>query len=179
MQAVLDDDPTQTQQQLAEVLNVSQETISWSLQAMGKTNKTGKWVPHNFNDQQITIVKSLVKYCFNAKKESHICTELWFVMKNGFILETWSRENCGLPPSKDHNTKAKLFWHKTMLCVWWDQSGIVYYELLEPGKTVNAQRYHQEMINLNHVLIEKWSNGPKDMAKWFCYMTMPRLVPQN
>jgi Transposase. len=47
------------------------------------------------------------------------------------------------------------FGRKIMLCVWWDQSGIVYYKLLEPGKTVNAQRYHQEMINLNHALIEK------------------------
>ena len=42
-----------------------------------------------------------------------------------------------------------------MLCVWWDQSGIVYYKLLEPGKTVNAQSYHQEIINLNHALIQK------------------------
>ena len=42
-----------------------------------------------------------------------------------------------------------------MLFVWWDQSGIVYYKLLEPSKTVNSQRYHQKMINLNHALIEK------------------------
>ena len=50
MQAALDDDPTQTQQQLAEALNVPQETISRHLQAMGKINKIGKWVPHNFSD---------------------------------------------------------------------------------------------------------------------------------
>ena len=42
-----------------------------------------------------------------------------------------------------------------MHCVWWDQSAIFYYKLLEPGETVNAQRYHQEMINLNYALIEK------------------------
>jgi len=30
-----------------------------------------------------------------------------------------------------------------MLCVWWDQEGIIYYELLKPGETVNAHRYHQ------------------------------------
>ena len=44
---------------------------------------------------------------------------------------------------------------KIMLCVRWDQSGIVYYKLLEPVESVNAQRYHQQMINLNHALIEK------------------------
>ena len=36
-----------------------------------------------------------------------------------------------------------------------DQSGIVYYELLELSKTVNAQCYDQQMINLNHALIKK------------------------
>ena len=76
LQALLDGDPSQTQHQLAEALNVSQETISRHLQAMGKINKIGKWVPYNFNDRQISIAKSLVKYCFNAKKQSHFCTEL-------------------------------------------------------------------------------------------------------
>ena len=52
---LLDDDPTQTQQQMTEALNASQETISRRLQAMGKINKIGKWVPHNFNDRQISI----------------------------------------------------------------------------------------------------------------------------
>ena len=76
MQAALADDSTQTQQQLGEALNVSKETISRHLRAMGKINKIGKWVPHNFNDRQISIAKSLVKYYFNTKKESHFCTEL-------------------------------------------------------------------------------------------------------
>ena len=51
LQVLLDDDPTETQQQLAEALNVSQETISRCLRAMGKINRICKWVPHNFNDR--------------------------------------------------------------------------------------------------------------------------------
>jgi len=31
-----------------------------------------------------------------------------------------------------------------MLCVWWDQEGVIYYELLKPGETVNAHRYYQQ-----------------------------------
>ena len=42
-----------------------------------------------------------------------------------------------------------------MLCVWWDQKGVVYHELLKPGETVNTDRHRQQMINLNHALIEK------------------------
>ncbi|GFT13056.1 mariner Mos1 transposase [Trichonephila clavipes] len=50
---LLDDDPTQTQQQLAKALNVSQETISRRLRATGKINKLGKWVPHDLNERQM------------------------------------------------------------------------------------------------------------------------------
>ena len=32
--------------------------------------------------------------------------------------------------------------------VWWDQKGVIYYELLKPGKTVNTNRYQQQMIDL-------------------------------
>ncbi|GFR14103.1 mariner Mos1 transposase [Trichonephila clavata] len=44
-QELLDDDPIQTQQQLAKDLNVSQETISGRLRVMGKINKQDKLVP--------------------------------------------------------------------------------------------------------------------------------------
>ena len=28
-----------------------------------------------------------------------------------------------------------------MLCIWWDQKGVIYYELLKPGETITAERY--------------------------------------
>ena len=37
----------------------------------------------------------------------------------------------------------------------WDQKGVIYYELLKPGGTVNTNRYQQQMINLNRSLQEK------------------------
>ena len=66
-----------------------------------------------------------------------------------------------------------------MLCVWWDLKGVVYYELLKPGETVNAGRYQQQLIDLNRSLLEKrpeyqkrqhrviflHDNAPSHMAK--------------
>jgi len=49
---------------------------------------------------------------------------------------------------------------RTMLCVWWDQEG-VYYELLKPGETINAHRYHQQLIKLHCALREKRSHYRK------------------
>ena len=42
-----------------------------------------------------------------------------------------------------------------MLCVWWDQEGVIYYELLKPSETVNTYRYHQQLIKLHRALREK------------------------
>lgn len=36
--------------------------------------------------------------------------------------------------------KRDIHCQKLMLCIWWDQKGVVYYELLNPNKTVTADR---------------------------------------
>ena len=46
LQALLDEDDTQSQKMLAEQLGISQAAISMRLHAMGKIQKIGKWVPH-------------------------------------------------------------------------------------------------------------------------------------
>ena len=45
------------------------------------------------------------------------------------------------------------------------QKGVIYYELLKPGETVNTNRYQQEMIDLNRALQEKRPNYRKRQHK--------------
>ena len=157
LQALLDDDPTQTQQQLAEALNVSQETISRRLRAMGKINKIGKWVPHELNERQMENRKVTCEMLLQRHERKsflyRIVTgdEKWIYFENPKRRKSWLSPGEAGPSTPRPNCFSK----KTMLCVWWDQSGIVYYELLQPGETVNAQRYRQQMINLNDALIER------------------------
>ena len=51
LQALLDETPTQSQQQLTQTLNVTRGAICQRLKAMGKIEKYGKWVPHQLNDR--------------------------------------------------------------------------------------------------------------------------------
>ena len=51
LQALLDEDDAQTQQQLADQLNVTREAVSIRLKSMGKIQKMGKWVPQ-LNERQ-------------------------------------------------------------------------------------------------------------------------------
>jgi len=77
--------------------------------------------------------------------------EKWIYFESPKWRKSW------LYPAKPDlpTPRPNRFSRKIMLCVWWYQSGIVYYKFLEPGKTINAQRYHQQMINSNQALIKK------------------------
>jgi len=157
LQELLDEDATQTQQQLADRLNVAQETISRRLKAMGKIQKMGKWVPHELNERQqenrrTTCEMLLARY--KRKSFLHrIVTgdEKWIYFENPKRSKSW------VSPGEPSTSSAKpnRYGRKAMLCVWWDQKGIIYYELLKPGETVNTERYQQQMIKLNQVLRQK------------------------
>ena len=68
MQALLDQNSCQTQNELAQQLGVTQQDISIRLRQMGKILKKGKWVPHalsekNKNDR---LEKCLNLYTINS-----------------------------------------------------------------------------------------------------------------
>ena len=42
-----------------------------------------------------------------------------------------------------------------MLCIWWDQKGVLCYELLKPGETINGERYRTHLIRLKRAIAEK------------------------
>ena len=42
-----------------------------------------------------------------------------------------------------------------MLCIWWDQKGVLYYELLKPGETMNGKCYRTQLIRLKRAIVEK------------------------
>ena len=54
-----------------------------------------------------------------------------------------------------------------VLCVLWDQVGVVYYELLKPGETVYTKRYQQQLTDLywRIVLLEKRPDYRKKQHK--------------
>ena len=43
-------------------------------------------------------------------------------------------------PAKS-TAKPNIYGAKVMLCIWQDQKGVLYYELLKPRETINGERY--------------------------------------
>ncbi|GBP42386.1 Mariner Mos1 transposase [Eumeta japonica] len=157
LQAILDEDDTLSQKQMADMLNVAQQTISDRLKAMGKIQKCGKWVPHELNERQMENRKNTCEILLQRHERKSVLhrivtgDEKWIYFKNPKRRKSWV--NPGQPSAS--TAKPDRFGKKAMLCVWWDQKGVVYYELLKPGETVNTSRYKQQMIDLNNALIEK------------------------
>jgi len=73
-------------------------------------------------------------------------------MKSGSIFRILNARNLGLIPPNHQHLPQDQIGRKMML---WDQEGVIYYELLKPGETVNAHRYHQQLIKLHRVLRDK------------------------
>ncbi|GFT70079.1 mariner Mos1 transposase [Trichonephila clavipes] len=87
LQALLDEDDCQTQEHLAEQLNVDQSTVSRRLKAMGKIIKVGRSVPHALTDRQQENRKLVCEILLVHDKRKSYLYRIVTGMKNGFILK--------------------------------------------------------------------------------------------
>jgi len=51
--------------------------------------------------------------------------------------------------------QSNIHGSKIMLCVWWKQKGLVYYELQKLGDSIMGDRYRLQLIRLSRALREK------------------------
>lgn len=157
MQALLNEDDTQTQEELAEALNVDRTTVSKRLKAMGKIQKCGKWVPHELTERQQEKRKIVCEMLIERYKRKSFLHRIVTSDEKWIYFENPKRKKSWVTPGQPSTSTAKpnRFGKKRMLCVWWDQKGVVYHELLKPGETVNTDRYRQQLIELSRALLQK------------------------
>jgi len=60
--------------------------------------------------------------------------EKWIFFENPKRKKSWVDPGA----SSTSTARPNRFGRKTMLCAWWDQKGVVYYELLKPGETLST-----------------------------------------
>ncbi|GFT76501.1 mariner Mos1 transposase [Trichonephila clavipes] len=161
LQALLDEDDGQTQEHLAEEFNVDQSTVSRRLKAMRKIIKVDRWVPHELTGRQQKnrkIMCEMLVSSTNASNLHRIVTgnEKW-------IFENPKRNRSYVDPGQPSksNVRPNRFGHNTMPCIFWDEDGPIYYELLKPGETINTDRYKQQLLNLNDAILEKCEQHKK------------------
>ncbi|UYV75330.1 hypothetical protein LAZ67_12003569 [Cordylochernes scorpioides] len=57
-----------------------------------------------------------------------------------------------------------------MLCIWWDQLGVVYYELLQPNERITGKVYRRQLMRLNKLILEGHAITISSAAKYANYV---------
>lgn len=157
LEALLDEDASQTQQQLADALGVSQPAIANRLKTLGMIQKQGHWVPHEQKPRDVERRFFTCEQLLQRQKRKgflhRIVTgdEKWIHYDNPKRKKTWGHRG----HASTSTAKQNIHGEKIMLCIWWDQLGVVYYELLQPNETVTGALYRTQLMRLSRALKQK------------------------
>ena len=154
LRALVEADPRTTVRELSQELGVSKTSISNHLLEIGKTKKLDKWIPHELNENQKTrryeVCSALILRNKNDPFLDRIvtCDEKWILYDNRRRSAQWLDKN--EPPK--HFAKTKVHQKKVMVTVWWSAAGIIHYNFLNPGETINACKYCQQIEEMHQKL---------------------------
>lgn len=161
LEALLDQDQSLTLRVLAQSLNVDESTVSKRLQSLGYKRKQGNWVPHLLQEKDVERRLMTCEILLQRHKRKgflhRIITgdEKWIYFDNPKRKKLWTKTGKPLPSTSTSTPKRDIHGSKVMLCIWWDQKGVVYYELLKPGEVVTGERYREQLLSLSRALKEK------------------------
>jgi len=110
-----------------------------------KIQKVDRWVPHELNERHMERRKNTSEILLEQYRRKSFLYRIVTGDEKWIFFENPKRKKSWVDPGAPSTSTARpnRFDKKTMLCVWWDQEGVIYYELLKSGETVNAHRYHQ------------------------------------
>ena len=117
------------------------------LHELGFGNKFGRWLPHKLtaaNKKQRTDICSqlLSQWPLETVLDNLVTgDEKWVLHVNIRRRKQWIHRDAQAQPTP----KGDLFPKKVMLSVWWDKRGIIYWELLPKGKTIDGKTYSRQL----------------------------------
>lgn len=162
LETLLEENSTQTLEELSTSLGVDFSTVGKRLKALRMIQKEGHWIPYELKPRDVErrfLTCELLLQRYKRKSFLHrIVTgdEKWIYYDNPKRKKSWVKP--GQPSSSV--SKRNIHGSKLLLCIWWDQRGVVYYELLNPNETITGDRYRLQLMRLSRALKEKrpeWS----------------------
>lgn len=138
-----------------------------------QVNKLGKWLPHRLTErnkaERVRIATELLdRYRRGDLQLDAILTgdEKWILYANIIRRRSWV-DTGDIAPAvaraggsgsflfiSPFTLASGLHPRKIMLSVWWDSEGIVYWEFLPTGNTINAQVYCEQLDRVAEALKE-------------------------
>nr|CDS28081.1 transposase [Hymenolepis microstoma] len=117
-----------TQEELSVV--ISGQAISKRLKQLGMIEKEGYWVPHELKPRG-----DVERHLFACEQLVERQTRKGFLHRivTGDETKSWGLSGGHTATS---TPRPNVHGSKVMLCVWWHQLGVIYYELLKPSETI-------------------------------------------
>ena len=156
LEQLIEENPKQTTEELSTIFRCNDETIRVHLHEIGKSYRAGKWVPLDLTDFQKSIRVMICNSNLTRNSQEafwkRIVTsdEKWVLYTNPDNKKQWLSPGQHPIPTP----KPGLFPKKALLCIWWDWKGVIYWELLDYGLTVDSVRYCQQLDALTRNLKE-------------------------
>lgn len=157
LRSAVEMDPRQTIEELSETLNSSWSTVQEHLKQIGKVNRVGVWVPHQLSAENKAQRSTICNFLLSKQEKEPFIHRIVTGDEKWVLYENPKRKNQWLSPGQKPVSTPKPGLHpkKVLLCVWWNSTGIVHFEILEQGQTVTADLYCQQLERLNQALIVK------------------------
>ncbi|GFT40492.1 mariner Mos1 transposase [Trichonephila clavipes] len=110
---------------------------------MGKIIKVGRWVPHKLTGRQQENRKIVCEMLLARYKRKSYLHRIVTGDEKWIYFENPKRNRSYVDPGQPSKSTARsnCFGRKRMMCIFWDQEGPIYYQLLKAGETVNTDRY--------------------------------------
>jgi len=151
MKALIEADPLKTTREVAKELRVDHSTVVRHLKVMGKVKKLDKWVPHELNEIQKNRrfeVSSalLLRNKFDPFLNRIVTSdEKWLLYDNRRRSAQWLDHD----ETPRQFPKPNLHKKKVMVTVWWCAAGVIHHSFLNPGETITAEKYCQQIQEMH------------------------------
>ncbi|UYV78799.1 hypothetical protein LAZ67_16002821 [Cordylochernes scorpioides] len=116
--------------------------------AIGKIKKEGKWLPHELSEKNKENQRMISEILLESLHRNVTGDE-----KLAVFGQFEAQEIMGKPRTADNFDRQTQYpRNNVLLCIWWDQHGILYYELLQP---VVTSHHYQQLTQLRQEIAVK------------------------
>lgn len=147
LKATVEANSSQSARELSLMYNVSKQTILTHLAQIGKVKKLDKWIPLDLTDEQRQRrLDTCLSLLSRNKAEPFLnrivtCDEKWILHDNRKRSSQWLDKD--EPPR--HCSKRDIHQKKLMVTVWWSGSGVIHHSFMEPGQSITADVYCNQL----------------------------------
>lgn len=143
----IDLDPTLTSRDLADGFDCDHTTILRVLKAASKKWRKGHWAPHLLTEAQKRNGVRIARLHLNRRPRRQFLNNIVTVDEKWVSFANPHRSNQWLSPGqRPVQTPRPDFRHrKVMLISFWNREGLIHWDLIEQGRTVNAEVYCEQL----------------------------------